>query len=175
MVLPPGTAVRSLRGTKKAEPLGRGVGCGIWKGLQFYLAVPRNQWRSQRRKDHPRAPRLPASSQQVSCRPASGSRPPLGSASAHKALRAPRAARASGSPAAGPSPAPRPPARSPAALPPPLPTRALPCQWLSRASARAARGGPGALGPQAQPGNQTEALACPPQHVYVCLARCPSA
>lgn len=80
--------------------------------------MPRNQWRSQRRKDHPRAPRLPASSQQVSCRPASGSRPPLGSASAHKALRAPRAARASGSPAAGPSPAPRPPARRPRSLRP---------------------------------------------------------
>lgn len=92
------------------------MGYRIWKGLQFYLSVPRNQWRSQRLKDHTRAPRLPASSQQVSCRPASGSRPPLGSASAHKALGAPRAARASGSPAAGLSPAPRPPAgRTPSA------------------------------------------------------------
>lgn len=50
-----------------------------------------------------RAPFCPASSQQVSCRPASGSRPPLGSASGHKALGEPRAARASGSPEAEPS------------------------------------------------------------------------
>lgn len=66
--------------------------------------------RSQSCRDHPRTPRLPASSQQVSCRPASGSCPPLGSASGHKALGARRAAKSSESPAAGPSPESRPPA-----------------------------------------------------------------
>ncbi|XP_017726142.1 PREDICTED: zinc finger protein 36, C3H1 type-like 3 [Rhinopithecus bieti] len=109
-------------------------------GLQFYLAVPRNQWRSQRRKDHPRAPRLPASSQQVSCRPASGSRPPPGSASAHKALGAPRAARASGSPAAGPSPALRPPASSLAGRAPSAPSH-------TRAALPMTQPGIGARGP----------------------------
>lgn len=113
---------------------------------------------------------LRASPPQVSCRPASGSRQPLGSASGHKALGALRAARASGSPAAGPSRVPGPSAgRAPSALSHP------------RATRRVTQPGIGARGPwppRARPGGKhgratrpRRSPACPPQHVSVCLAR----
>lgn len=113
---------------------------------------------------------LRASLPQVSCRPTSGSRPPLGSASGHKALGALWAARASGSPAAGPSRAPGPSAG-----------RALSAPSHPRATRRVTQPGIGARGPgpsRARPGGKhgqatrpKSSPACPPQHVSVCLAR----
>lgn len=110
-----------------------------------------------------------ASRPQVSCRPASGWRP-LGSASDHKALGALRAARASGSPAAGPS---RTPGLS-AGRAPSAPSH-------PRATERVTQPGIGARGPRrprARPGGKhwqatrpRRSSACPPQHVSVCLAR----
>lgn len=113
---------------------------------------------------------LRASPPQVSCRPASGLRPPLGSASGHKALGELRAAKASGSPAAGPSRVLGPSAgRAPSAPSHPRPTR------------RVTQPGIGARGPwppRARPGGKhgratrpRRSPACPPQHVSVCLAR----
>lgn len=111
---------------------------------------------------------LRASRLQVSCRPASGWRPPLGSASGHKALGTLQAARASGSPAARPS-------RTPA------PSRAPSAPSHPRATEPVTQPGSGARGPRrprARPGGKhgqatrpKRSPACPPQHVSVYLER----
>lgn len=82
--------------------------CGIGRGCSLPCGAREPAAEKSVARDHPRTPCLPAaSSQRVSCRPASGSRPPLGSASGHKALGqslgSPAARPASGAPGGAPS------------------------------------------------------------------------
>lgn len=164
-----------LRGNK--EQNGREPGWG-WKSRsepEFYLAAPTNRRRrSQARRDHPRAPRLPASSQQVSCRPAFGSRPPLDSASGHSA----RGAAGSESlrvTCGRAQPRVRPPAALSLrpALPPPFPPSRCPASD-SAGHRRAARGSPGTSRREHGQENRLEAPRPPAPHVSARLARGPS-
>lgn len=124
----------------------------------------------------PRAPRLPSCLQRVSCRPASGSRPPPGSASGHKALRGAAGGeglrvtcgRAEPSPAERPARLPAcPPARGVRSLRPFAPAR---CPGRDSAGYRRARPGrvqAGGSGGQREAAGPRRWPARPPQHVSV--------